>query len=77
MITKQDLEQVKTDMLDYYEGDVMQIDVNTVADLVNEVERLRANSGMLRKFFRKLFSRVPTENPRLTAWREYQASKGR
>lgn len=42
-----DLTQIKRDMLDYYEGDQMTIDVNVVADLVNAYESALAHSRSL------------------------------
>ena len=40
-LTNEEFEQLKTDLRDYDEGEEMQINVNTVADMLNEVEEAR------------------------------------
>lgn len=40
-LSDDEIEQLKTDLRDYDEGEEMQINVNTVADLLNEIEEYR------------------------------------
>ena len=40
-LTNEEFEQLKKDLRDYDEGEEMQINVNTVADMLNEVEEAR------------------------------------
>ncbi len=43
-LTDVEIEQLKKDLRDYDEGEEMQINVNIVADLLNEVEESRNGS---------------------------------
>jgi uncharacterized membrane protein YgcG len=41
ILSNAEIEQLKSDLRDYDEGEEMQINVNIIADLLNEVEEYR------------------------------------